>query len=103
MRSALAPSQSVAAARRPDAAGPRDPYLHRLIYEPVEVRAEEGRPVEFVWRGRRYRIAEVLASPKWWRRRRRYVVRTDTAEVFVLVRERGSWLLAEELYPERAD
>jgi hypothetical protein len=55
--------------------------------------------VEFVWRGRRYGVVEVVASSSWWRRRRRYTVRADTGAVYTLARERRSWVLVEELYP----
>lgn len=45
--------------------------MTRLHPEPVEVRARDGAPEQFLWRGRLYVVREVLASwtesGGWWR------------------------------------
>lgn len=86
----------------------------RFISEEVEVRFQEqpgpGPPAAFVWRGKEYKIAEVLSARReldfkraWWRRRHRdyYLVRTDDGRTFELYFHRGPgrryWVLYREL------
>lgn len=84
----------------------------RFIAEEVEVRFIErpGPPHSFVWRGKEYKITEILSTrreldfkPAWWRRRHRdyYLVRTDDGRAFELYFHRGPgrryWVLYREL------
>lgn len=45
--------------------------MTRVFGEPVDVRAAEGRPDRFVWRGRLYTVRKVLehwvVTRDWWR------------------------------------
>ncbi len=88
--------------------------MSEFISEEVEVRfaKKPGPPTSFVWRGREYGIADILARRRdidlqhpWWRRRHRdhYVVRTQDGEDFELYFHRGFgrryWVLSKRLSP----
>lgn len=79
-----------------------------LISEPVAVEASaNGVPTLFQWRGRPYRVAEVLSDVRQvdyqrdWklrRHRRRVTIRTTEGRFFDLYLERrGEWILYREL------
>ncbi len=84
----------------------------RFIDEEIEVRfaVKPGPPTSFVWRGKEYRIEEIVSwqrrldfRRRWWLRRHRdyYVVRTDTGQVFEIYLHRAPgrryWVLYREL------
>ncbi len=83
----------------------------RFIAEEIEVHEESpGEPVSFLWRGREYRIVEVVGVKRhldfrrpWWQRRHRdyYRVRTDSGQTFELYFHRGPgrkyWVLYKEV------
>ena len=90
----------------------------KFIGEEIEVHFEEkpGPPHSFVWRGKVYRIEEVLAAKRvldfrraWWARRYRdfYTVRVHTGQVFELYFHRGPgrryWVLLGELLREQGE
>jgi hypothetical protein len=72
----------------------------RFIAEEVEVhfRDKPGPPSSFTWRGREYKITEILSVRQkldfkraWWRRRHRdyYLVKTEAGQIFELYFHRG--------------
>lgn len=84
----------------------------KFIAEEVEVHLDDplGPPTSFIWRGKDYKITEILSSRRlldrrraWWQRRHRdyYLVLTDTGQVFELYFHRGYgrryWVLYKEL------
>lgn len=84
----------------------------RFIAEEIAVRfaAQPGPPRSFIWRGREYKIIEVLSARQeldfkraWWRRRHRdhYLVKTDDGRAFELYFHRGPgrryWVLYREV------
>lgn len=87
----------------------------RFISDEVEVKFEHkpGPPSAFVWQGQEYQIVEVLKASReldlgrvWWQRRHRdrYVVRTDSGQIFDLYFHRGPgrkyWVLCLERLEE---
>jgi len=96
---------------------PQGEFVHEEIE--VEFARKPGPPVAFVWREKRFAIAEVLAAwadygfgpfrypARWWQRRHRnyYRVRTTEGEVveFYLDRGRDRWVLYRRWAAEECD
>lgn len=88
----------------------------RFIDEEIEVQTGEfGRPCAFVWRGKVFKVAELLEVRRrldlkkaWWRRRHRdhFRVRTTDGRVFELYFHRGPgrryWVLLRE-FPQEGE
>ena len=74
--------------------------MPEFIWEEIEVAFEKkpGPPSSFAWRGKEYKITEMLGrrqvldfKKQWWKRKHRdyYTVRTDSGETFKLYFHRG--------------
>lgn len=50
----------------------RESTVSRIYAEPIDVWLADGRPARFVWRGRMYRVRQVLehwiTTREWWKR-----------------------------------